>query len=185
MRMSQEEKELSHARIVASASRLFRERGIEGAGVADVMEDAGMTHGGFYKHFQSKEALLIRALEDAFSEFVDAFQAEGAEKVLPTFKALYLSREHLEQPGVGCPVAALGTEIARGSARLKMTFGAGVRRMIEAIAGTRKRAPAGRRAAALREFSTLVGAMVIARASDPELAAEILSACGGETSYAN
>ncbi len=180
MRMSQEEKERSHARIVASASRLFRERGIDGAGVADVMNDAGMTHGGFYKHFDSKEDLLARALDDAFSGFVEALKGARDEHAYSSYKALYLSREHLDTPGVGCPVAALGTELARGSARLKAAFGAGVRRTIDAIAAHGKRPAAARRTAALREFSMLVGAVVIARASDPELAAEVLAACRGD-----
>lgn len=181
MRMSQEEKEKSRARIVASASRLFRERGLDGASVADVMNDAGMTHGGFYKHFDSKDALVESALESAFSEFVSGLSQCDAEQAFATYRALYLSDGHRAQPGIGCPVAALGTEIARGSLLLKRAFGAGVRRMVEAVAVTRKGSATARRAAALRELSTLVGAMVIARASDPELADEVLNACGRET----
>lgn len=181
MRMSQEEKTRSHARIVASASRLFRERGLEGASVADVMQDSGMTHGGFYKHFASKDALVERALEDAFAKFVGGLEGDPAEAAFTTFRRLYLSKDHLAQPGRGCPVAALGVDIARGSTALKAAFGAGVRRMVDAIAGGRKGSPSARRTAALRDFSMLVGAMVIARASDEALAEEILVACDGET----
>lgn len=180
MRMSAEEKEKSHARIVESAARLFRERGLEGASVADVMKDAGMTHGGFYKHFDSKEALIEAALASAFSEFVSRLSQDDAEEALAAFRTLYLSRDHMTHPAMGCPVAALGTEVARGSALLKRSFGAGVRRVIDALAAGRRESVAARRAAALREFSQLVGAMVIARASDPELAAEVLAACGPE-----
>lgn len=180
MRMSAEEKEKSHARIVESAARLFRERGLEGASVADVMKDAGMTHGGFYKHFESKDALVEAALESAFSEFVSGLTQDDAEAALATYRTLYLSHDHMTKPAMGCPVAALGTEIARGSASLKQAFGAGVRRMIDALAAGRRGTADTRRAAALREFSQLVGAMVIARASDPELAAEVLAACGPE-----
>lgn len=181
MRMSEEEKIKSHARIVASASRLFRERGLEGASVADVMQDAGLTHGGFYKHFDSKDALAERALESAFAEFVGALEGDRAEEAFAAYRTLYLSRDHLAQPGRGCPVAALGAEIARESTRLKAAFGAGVRRVVDAIAGSRRGSAAARRAAAMREFSMLVGAMVIARASDPALAEEVLAACRGET----
>ena len=181
MRMSQEQKSKSLGRIVASASRLFRERGLEGASVADVMQDAGMTHGGFYKHFDSKDALVERALDDAFSGFVAALREGEAGQAFATYRALYLSREHVAQPGVGCPVAALGAEIARGSGALKAAFGANVRRVIDAITGSRKGAAAARRTAALREFSMLVGAVIIARASDPDLADEVLAACGAET----
>ncbi len=185
MRMSQEEKARSHERIVASASRLFRERGLEGASVAEVMSDAGMTHGGFYKHFDTKDALVEQALAAAFSEFVRALEASGADGAFAEYRALYLSRNHLEQAGRGCPVAALGNEVARGSAAIKAAFGAGVRRMINAIACSRTGSAAARRTAAMREFSMLVGAMVIARASDAELADEVLSACRGETRRAN
>ena len=185
MRMSQEEKTKSHARIVASASRLFRERGLEGASVADVMNEAGMTHGGFYKHFDSKDALVERALDNAFAEFIAGFEASQAEEAFAAYRALYLSREHLAQPERGCPVAALGAEIGRGSASLKTAFGNGVRRVVDAIAGSRKGSAAARRTAALREFSMLVGAMVIARASDPALADEVLAACRGETHRVN
>lgn len=183
MRMSQDEKEKSRARIVAGAARLFRERGLEGASVADVMQNAGMTHGGFYKHFDSKDALVEAALESAFSEFVSGLTEGEAEEALATYRSLYLSREHMEHPGLGCPVAALGNEIARGSASIKRAFGSGVRRMIEAISAGRKGSPGVRRTAALREFSQLVGAMVIARASDPELADEVLAACRRETKH--
>ena len=180
MRMSQEDKARSRARIVASASRMLRERGLEGASVADVMADAGMTHGGFYKHFDSKDALVEQALGDAFSGFAEVLRAGGTAGSLETYRARYLSRGHMETAGRGCPVPALGPEIARGSAAVKAAFGAGVRRIVGPIADQRKGSAAARRAAALREFSMLVGAMVIARASDPELATEVLAACGGE-----
>ncbi|MBX9882703.1 MAG: TetR/AcrR family transcriptional regulator [Sphingomonas sp.] len=198
MRMSAEEKQRSRARIVTSAARLFREHGLDGASVADVMNDAGMTHGGFYKHFDSKDALIEAALESAFNQFVElaggdhpsaamlqafpellaAVQArEGGPP--PPYASLYLAREHVERRGFGCPVAALGPEISRASTAIKRAFGAGVRRMIGALASTRKGSAASRRTAAIREFTMLVGAMVIARASDPELASEVLTACGG------
>ena len=181
MRMSQEEKTKSHARIVTSAARLFRERGLGGASVIDVMTDAGMTHGGFYKHFDNKDALIERALESAFDEFVKNFDANLTESEIAASRARYLSREHMAQPGRGCPVAALGSEIARESNTLKAAFGAGVRRVIKAIAVSRAGSPAARRKAAIREFSMLVGAIVIARSTDSELADQVLAACKEET----
>ena len=184
MRMSQDEKERSHDRIVASASRLLRERGLDGTSVADVMGDAGMTHGGFYKHFDSKDALVERALDDAFSAFADALGTGDPAHDVEAYRMRYLSRGHMAHPGLGCPAAALGPEVARGSGALKAAFGAGVRRVVGAIAGSRKGSAAARRTAALREFSMLVGAMVIARASDPELAGDVLAACGGEADHA-
>ena len=122
-----------------------------------------------------------RALESAFAEFVVPLEADQTEAAFAVYRALYLSQDHVTNPGLGCPVAALGTEVARGSANLKRAFGNGVRRVVDAISGGKRGSVAARRTAAMREFSMLVGAMVIARASDPELAAEILTACGRET----
>ena len=144
----------------------MRERGIEGASVADVMSEAGMTHGGFYRHFDTKEALLASALQSAFDQIMaelDRRLAEDAPEVaVADFHAFYLSQGHVDQPGIGCPVAAVG---------------AGVNRMVEALAKGMKGSARARRAAALRELATLAGALVIARASDPDTARDMLSAC--------
>jgi len=177
MRMSQEEKEESHARIVASASRLVRERGLEGASVGEVMKAAGMTHGGFYKHFESKEALVEAAIDAAFAEFVEALERGEPDQAVAAYRALYLSNDHKNHPGLGCPVATVGQEIGRTQDRLKSAFGAGVRRIVAALARAMKGSAKAKEAAAFREFSMLVGAMVIARASDPETARNVLAAC--------
>ncbi len=180
MRMSQEDKELSHARIVASASRLVREKGLEGASVAEVMKDAGMTHGGFYKHFDNKDELIAAALGAAFSEFSAALETGDPRTAFAAYRRRYLSREHMSNPGLGCPAAALGAEVARESKHLKAAFGDGARRLVDAVARGLKGSPAARRKAAFREISMLVGAIIVARASDGELAAEILAACRDE-----
>lgn len=177
MRMSQQEKEKSHARIVASASRLLRERGLEGASVDDVMKTAGMTHGGFYKHFESKEALVTAAIDAAFAEFIDALEHGEPHEAVAAYRARYLSDGHKTHPGIGCPVAALGEEIGRAPDGLKAAFGKGVRRTVAALARVKTGSLRAKEAAAFREFSMLVGAMVIARASDPETARAVLSAC--------
>jgi TetR/AcrR family transcriptional repressor of nem operon len=178
--MSQEDKELSHARIVASASRLVREKGLEGASVAEVMKDAGMTHGGFYKHFDNKDELIAAALGAAFSEFSAALETGDPRTAFAAYRRRYLSREHMSNPGLGCPAAALGAEVARESKHLKAAFGDGARRLVNAVARGLKGSPAARRKAAFREISMLVGAIIVARASDSELAAEILAACRDE-----
>lgn len=177
MRMSQAEKEKSRARIVASAARLLRERGLDGTSVDEVMKTAGMTHGGFYKHFESKEALIEAAIGAAFAGFAEPLERGEPERAVAAYRALYLSDGHKDHPGVGCPVAALGPDIGRAPARLKSAFGAGVRRIVAALARVRKGSAAEREAAAFREASTLVGAMVIARASDPATARAVLDAC--------
>lgn len=175
MRMSQADKDKSHARIVASAARLLRERGIDGASVSDVMNDAGMTHGGFYKHFANKEALVDSALEAAFAAFI-ATLTSGKPEAAQAWRALYLSDKHVDNPGYGCPVAALGSDVGRGSTDVKATFGRGVGDTVDALAATMTGSEEERRAAALQQFSMLVGAVVIARASDPDLAREVIAA---------
>ena len=177
MRMSQEEKEKSHGRIVTSASRLLRERGLAGASVEDVMKDAGMSHGGFYKHFDSKEALVEAAMAAAFAEITNALERGDPQRAVAAYRARYLSDGHKSNPGMGCPVAAIGQEIGRAPNGLKATFSAGVRRTVAALARTMKGSTHVKEAAAFRELSMLVGAIVIARASDPKTARDVLAAC--------
>lgn len=180
MRVSQDEKAKSYERIVEHASRRLRERGLEGTSVSDVMNDAGMTHGGFYKHFKSKEALVARALDDAFSEIIAELGRGDPHQAFAAYKKIYLRHGHIAERAKGCPVPALGSEIARGSAALRAVFGAGVRRLINSISRAKDGSTKARNDAALREFSMMVGAIVIARASDPQLAEDVLAACRKE-----
>lgn len=181
MRMSQEEKERSHGRIVEGAARLLRVHGIEGTSVADVMAQAGMTIGGFYKHFDSKDALVSAALRSAFETVparVDGeLVATEPARALAEYRALYLSMDHVRSPGIGCPVATLSGDVGRAPPELKVAFGAGVRRIVERIAGCLRGSEARRRAKATREFAMMVGAVMIARASDPDTARDVLAAC--------
>ncbi len=180
-RVSREEKDRSRSRIVTSAARLFRERGIEGASVNDVMKDAALTHGGFYRHFANKDALVDGALDAAFREIVAPLEADlgkqPPETVGRRFRAFYLSDDHLANPGIGCPAAALSTDIARAPDATKRRFTAGLRAMLSALAATKPGDDAARQAAAARELAMMVGAVVIARASDPALATTMLNAC--------
>lgn len=182
MRVSNEEKERSRRRILDSASRLMRERGVEGTSVADVMGDAGMTHGGFYKHFQSKDELVGAALHEAFNQFAGPLAeliAAGAGKAaIDAYTARYLGGDHVAHPELGCPAAALGPDIGRGTEAAKAAFGDGVNRIVDLLAeaGT---GPA-RRKRAIRQFAMLLGAVVMARASDPATAETILDACRGQ-----
>ncbi|WP_197418139.1 TetR/AcrR family transcriptional regulator [Sphingomonas sp. CCH13-B11] len=182
MRVSQQEKARSRARIVDSASRAFRARGVEGASVGDVMKEAGLTHGGFYRHFESKDALLAAALEAAFAEMIgrvtDGLQAEAPDDVRRAFQTFYLSAGHLAAPETGCPAGALSGDIARADGAVKRAFGGGLLRMIDAFAATFTGSSADPRREAMREFAMLVGAVMLARASDPEMAGTILRTCG-------
>lgn len=116
-RMSADEKRKSHERILKAASRLFRERGIEATSVADIMKAAGLTHGGFYRHFSSKEALVAAAFGYAVNDVLSEVETApaGLEKAVARDKyvARYLSSEHVVDRGQGCPLAAMGAEIAR------------------------------------------------------------------------
>ena len=116
-RMSEAEKKRSHNRILDAAAQLFRERGVEATSVADVMKAAGMTHGGFYRHFVSKEDLIATAFRHAIDDVVSGMEreesSEGRGKERQDYIAKYLSPAHVQDSRHGCPLAAMGTELAR------------------------------------------------------------------------
>jgi TetR/AcrR family transcriptional repressor of nem operon len=181
MRRSREAKAETHDAIVDKASRLFRERGVEGTSVGDVMAEAGLTHGGFYRHFENKEALVAATVRSAFDGIAQAVEARaeavGVGAAVADYLDFYLSPEHLAHPGLGCPAPPLAGEIARGSDALKAEFGAGFDRVARVLAEGLPASETSRRELALRELAMRVGAVLIARASHPEIATEVLSAC--------
>jgi TetR/AcrR family transcriptional repressor of nem operon len=181
MRMSKEAMAENHHAIVAAGARLFREAGIGGASVAEVMQAAGLTHGGFYRHFDSKEALVAEAVTVAFDEFVEWLASRtkksGAGGAVAAFTERYLSDDHFRSPGRGCPIPTLGVDLAREDTDARKPFAEGVERLVAALAEGMRGNSRQRRAAALRRLATLAGAIVIARAVDRELAAEVLAAC--------
>lgn len=181
MRVSQEEKNRSHERIVASAARLIRTGGVEGASVGDVMSEAGLTHGGFYRHFDTKDAMVAAAMRSAFGEFTSALD-ERFEQIEPAtavadYIAMYLSDPHVTHPERGCPMPALGADIARASESLKREFGAGLAATVARLARGLEGSEEERRGKAARKLAMLVGAVLIARASDPETGRAVLDAC--------
>jgi TetR/AcrR family transcriptional regulator, transcriptional repressor for nem operon len=177
MRYPASETAEKHANILKEAARLFRECGFEGAGVAEIMEAAGLTHGAFYAHFPSKGALEAEAVEHAFAQSdrrIYALTAQVSDKK-QAFLDNYLGAAHRDHPGSGCAIAALGPEIARDSAARK-PFTVCVKHIIEEMAGRFrwKRKSAARRNA-IHLLSAAVGALVLARAvDDPRLSDEIL-----------
>jgi TetR/AcrR family transcriptional repressor of nem operon len=183
MRVSREAAAESKSRIVRAASKMIRERGVDAASIADVMQASGMTHGGFYKHFDSKSDVVRAAVRFAFDDVVERLDrrtAESGEAAVAAYIAEYLSQEHVAQPGIGCPVAALGADAGRHSDWLSGEFAAGAEELIERVSNANgKSSPDKRsaRAAAIRTLTQLVGAVVIARAvgSGP-LRDEILAA---------
>src|SRR5215469_9054603 len=123
MRYRPEHKTETHKQIVKDASRRLRTEGLNGTAVAAVMRDTGMTHGGFYKHFASKDDLLVESLKEAVREIVEtlvraAEQAPRGEAWKAIVKT-YLRPEMCEHPGHGCPLATLGPELARADKRMK------------------------------------------------------------------
>lgn len=186
MRVSNEEKTRTHARIVACAARLVRERGVEATSVNDVMQAAQLTHGGFYRHFATKDDLLGEAVQRSFDEIfalMDGEQDAGRSvtDVMADYQKFYLSDRHAATPGTGCPVAAVGGDVARGSPDLKLRFGAGVSQIIERLGSVMEGSGQEQRSRAIRQFAMMAGAIMIARACDPDTADAVLSACRGET----
>ena len=158
----------THRKIVRDASRRVRAEGLNGAAVSAVMKGAGLTHGGFYKHFGSKDDLLAESLREAFQEMADRL-TQVAEKSPPgtawkTMVKAYLSPEHCNHAERGCPLAALAPELARADHALKATILEGMNqyrsRMLPLMPGRRA---ADKERAFFAIFSTMIGAVAIAR----------------------
>ncbi|MCA8212610.1 TetR/AcrR family transcriptional regulator [Burkholderia cepacia] len=180
MKISKEQARENRDRVVETAARLFRERGFDGVGVAELMRAAGFTHGGFYNHFPSKEALVVKAANFAYRHRAEQV---GPDDGIETILRNYLSDEHLEDLGGSCPTAGLGSDAARQTEEVRAAFGAGIDGMIRsydaALGDCAPLSRDARRALALNLLAKAVGAIVMARAvpaSDP-LAHEILSTC--------
>jgi TetR/AcrR family transcriptional regulator, transcriptional repressor for nem operon len=160
VRITEIQAQKNRQRVVAKASRLFREGGFDGISVNDLMKAAGFTHGGFYNHFESKDALAGEALDYAFR------QMDGVRERIPSldeFITSYLSEEARNAPGSTCPAAALAGEVARQSDDIKGVFAEGVERMIMSIANLLPKAPSARDEA-VDVVCRLLGALVLARA---------------------
>ncbi len=189
MRVSQVEMDQSHQRIVKGASRLMRKRGIETTSVNDVMKKAGLTHGGFYRHFDSKESLVSAALADAFTEVLDmvekSYEAFGSSEGAEEYYKHYLSEGHVKHPELGCPIAALSLDVSRSPNSVKKTYSAGFSDAVEKLAFAEEGTVEEKRAAATRKLCMLAGAVMIARAADAETARTVLAACAdGALSHA-
>lgn len=182
MRYSPEHKQETHDRIVKKASVRLREKGAHGIGVADLMKEAGLTHGGFYAHFDSREALVIEAFGYAMDRSMEHWRkltGEAApEKRLALVAESYLSTLHRDNPGHGCSIPALGAEIARESPKTRKAFAGKLDQMIEMMTDYIPNMP--RKAArkqAIATLATMVGTMLLARvAGSNELSDEVLKA---------
>ncbi|SAL64979.1 TetR family transcriptional regulator [Caballeronia udeis] len=175
-------KEITHERIVQVAARVIRRSGYDGTGVADIMKEAGLTHGGFYAHFPSREVLLAEAADRAGAEAVALSEQIAAsvppEQALRSLVRAYLSKEHCEDMETGCPVSALGSEMPRQAPVVRRAATRRIKEMIDVVA---RQLPdwgqPGAHEQALTTVATMVGTMVLARAvDDPKLSESFLEA---------
>lgn len=187
-RVSKAETEKNRIAIEQASSQLFREQGFHGISVADLMGAAGLTHGGFYGHFESKDALAAIACARAFEESNARWRkrVEEAPDKATALAALidgYLSTRNRNAPGSGCPAAALANDVARegDDKPVRATYHEGLEKLLDVLASIQ---PGGNAAAnrtnAIAEMATLVGALVLSRATQgTPLSNEVLAAARG------
>nr|WP_298168403.1 TetR family transcriptional regulator [uncultured Pseudomonas sp.] len=179
MRVSKAQAQANREHIVETASVVFRERGFDGVGVADLMAAAGFTHGGFYKHFGSKADLMAEASADSLSRSLAGIETLDIRR----FIDLYVSRDHRDGRGSGCTMAALCGDAARQSNELKVAFAEGIERTLQTLSArypADPAAPSGEaRVKMIGMLAQAVGAILLSRAcpDDSSLADEILEVC--------
>ncbi|MDR2333916.1 MAG: TetR/AcrR family transcriptional regulator [Burkholderiaceae bacterium] len=171
--------------IVEAAARLYREKGLDGVGVAEITRDAGLTHGGLYRHFESKDALAREACLRAFEWTITPLEGleppssdTASATKLHTLVHSYLSASHRDHPGEGCPAAALAADAARAGPEMSEVFAQGVERNIQRFMRILEGDDAATRARTIVTLSSMVGALVLARATaagNPALSEEILA----------
>jgi TetR/AcrR family transcriptional repressor of nem operon len=182
MRYSKDHKQETHARIVKKASVRLREKGAHGIGVADLMKEAGLTHGGFYAHFDSRDALVVEAFAYAMDRSTERWRKlvedMPPERRLAMIADSYLTRAHRDDPGHGCAVPALGAEIARENPKTRKAFAARLEQMIEMLADQIPDVPrATARKQAMASLATMMGTLVLARvAGSGEFSDDLLDA---------
>ncbi|SDH99162.1 TetR/AcrR family transcriptional regulator [Paraburkholderia phenazinium] len=179
MGYSQAQKAESRQRVLENASRQIREHGIEALGVADCMRSAGLTHGAFYGHFSSRDALIVEALEYALTQSEERMAARAidagkrADTPLQSIAEAFLNEQHLDNPGNGCALCALAGEARHASADVRALLTKYLRELTSLVA---QAASCEDEKSALGIVATIVGAITLARAvDDDELARSILS----------
>ena len=188
MRITKERAAENRARVVVEAAKLFREKGFDGVGVAELMRAAGLTHGGFYNHFDSKEALETAACEAIFERSIARIRAVadvpdegGRREAFEAYRRRYVSREARDAPGPACPMVAFAGDVSRKPEPVREAYAQGLRDYLDAFVV----AQGGTREEGMRSFFELVGALTLARSvavSDPELSEGILASVTTRTS---
>lgn len=172
MRYGDGHKAETRQRVLRAASAAIRTRGPDGVGLAEIMAEAGLTHGGFYNHFANKEALVAAAVEDAFAQSRRRFdrltKGLAPDQALVVFLDAYVSREHRDRPDRGCPVSALAGDLARQGPAVRAAFDAGVAALLDRLtAWLAASAPGGetaRRALAASLLAEMAGVVALSRA---------------------
>jgi len=168
MRKSKQEAARTRERIVTAAAARFRQHGIVATGLSDLMAAAGLTHGGFYRHFESKDQLVTEASAAALTALLDDLASVAAGKRgrtgLKAVATKYLSTEHRDHPDEGCPLAALGSELARANAKTRKAATAGFLRLVDIIASQFDQAqPAEAKKRGIVAAATMIGALTMSR----------------------
>ena len=180
MKVSREKAEENRRNVIETSSRLFRENGFDGVGVSTLMQAAGLTHGGFYKQFESKDDLITQATRVALTQTLDriASRAKNDDHPFETVVRSYLSDWHRDAVGGGCALAALGPDVARHGPEVRQVMQHGIEGYLSLLTQTAPaEAPELARDKALTTLSTLVGALLLARiVEDRGLSDEILAA---------
>jgi TetR/AcrR family transcriptional repressor of nem operon len=172
MKVTREKAAENRERIIRTAARLFREKGFDGVGVADLMKSAGLTHGGFYGHFVSKSELAATACDSALARsrkrWAAIAEADGGEALEKMVRS-YLSEAHRDKPGSGCALAALGPDAARQDAAIKRSLTDGLKGLVEILEKVLDgSSEAARHDAALAVMAEMVGAVMLSRMVDDE-----------------
>jgi TetR/AcrR family transcriptional regulator, transcriptional repressor for nem operon len=181
-RTASNRKEATHDRIVEAAARAIRRSGYGGTSVPDIMKDAGLTHGGFYAHFDSREAMLAEAADRAGADTIASLARVASnappQRALHKMLEHYLSKKHVENMEIGCAVAALGSEMPRQAPEVRRVATTRIKEMIDLVA---RQSPdwgqPGAHERALVTVSTMIGALLLARAvDDPRLSEAVREA---------
>jgi len=176
MRVSRVQAEKNRLAVIDAAARLFRERGFNGIGLDEVMKAAGLTHGGFYKQFKSKDELTVEACDRALATSVEVWAQTVKSAGADPFAALirsYLSKSHRDDGGKGCPLVALGADAARHSPTLRRSFEAGIKAHLDVLDRTMPAA----RDSSIAALSMMIGALLMSRVvEDKALSRRILDA---------
>jgi TetR/AcrR family transcriptional repressor of nem operon len=178
MRLSREAKAQHHEEITSASAKMLRERGIDRTSVADLMQAVGLTHGGFYRHFRSKDELVASSAAKAFAEVVERFEARtkkrGPKAALTDYVLEYLSHAHRDDPTIGCMISACGAEASRQGEVVREAFTVGISKLLD-LAEEGLCCPEDKRTERAIELGGLMlGALVMARASTDAILSETI-----------